>query len=653
MEVTKLVIFSVSLLSIAYCLRFCDERKVAQLVRFNDRATCPDLKPDNKTIKNGTVMFFKPNLKFVQSPAYMCQYRITVYKTYLSFFGSKDILDKQEFTKAASRGDCLDWQQTKQCKRDGVLTSLTAEFGTELSHDSYDTLVKPVLKFNWLKEASITTTNCVLRHTWIRSVSPYKKIFSPFGVIHNTPGLTDSDYSATEQDRVVMWKPVGESKLCSYVLFQVHGNSMLVSEDNLSYHFVLPSLHKSIYVNVSSDKIKYSDVDYNHCLVETLRGHPNVSLYRTSGYGILAWYPGSVVNASISGDKDMTESIHKRSVTSRENLDLSIFFTEASIQWFMDKVTSYSKQSALAIARQFCSLGLRQYDLTVALAELNPSAVISSFLGTQVTAKKSGSLYALVPCKQVIRYKLQLYMIKNGICYSKPLVTFQLYPRQSMLVGQVNSLNQIQQPLAYTETCKSYDYKHFKVDGKWYHYINYTLSDVPDSSFDFLDLDANTKATDPIYLPHLTVDHLEVYSAEEERDIFDVNDAIDNLNRNNWFQNFITRNLINSQGLVDIPPEALAKGFSSMLSKSTSGIRHFFLWVKNSLLDPVLFFIFFVVVSIGSAYSCIKLAMEVFHLCRRTSIHTVIKLPVKSNIPYQKLENEKNDWSDFEDETEF
>lgn len=619
----------------AHTIRICDHNKIAETVKFRDKPVCPSGQNVHSTAHHGSIMLFKPNLRAIEVPAHICQYQITTYKTRMSFFGSEELHETRRYYRPVARADCIRWVELKRCTRDNTISDLRPLSVGNVS--MYHTMIHPRVEYAWMKHQMIKTTNCILKTTWVRAVSPFKTVFSQYGVVHNVDnGILDKDQCAIDQDRTIIWHPVKKDKLCSYVLFEGHQNNALRVSENGSVHFVLTTLQRSIYINEKKDVIDYEAIDFNYCLVQQLNGFVDVEVYKTSGGGLLSWFPGQLlVNASTN---DSVSRVVKRSVGSKENTDMQIFLTEASVQWFADKVFTYTKSAALNAAREFCEIARHEFDTKVLLAELNPSSVISSIVGKQISARKQGDVFAIVPCKTIERYKVLSDLKIGTICYSLPLINFTLDNGHSILTGQLDSDGEIKVPPIRTENCKMLSREHFLIDDVWYHFEDYRLNPtLNDEDFQFLELDVSHKYHQQMSLPHLTIEHIEVYTAQEQRPIVGFSDIVDNLNRNAWVTEVIMAKLMSEYASagISVPPEAIAKGFNSLWLESTSRAKRFFYWIKNSILDPIFFFFYMILISVGSGYGCVQVTLWLFSL-RRCVTNSDGKRSGKTAVMYTK-----------------
>jgi len=662
-------------------LSYCDKSSITQLIQYSDRPHCPASINTEIHPKNVDVMIFKPNIKAEVQPAVKCKIRVAWQLAEKTLFGAHVFHESGVFTHSVEVEECKKWNKTRKCnlneyknKYAAVSSSVmvpvdkfTAKFSfmnKPVTYNTYST--KNVIEVSppyALRVKNFTSVNCIAEETYVKSSGNYKTIFAGNSILYNAynesvPGSPLMIGSSREAHATYIWNKPSETKLCSYILHEVHKNTgKLISlnkefshlpMEEKPFNIILPHAMKILYLKPDDELITLDSIDNSYCISSRIQDFPSVQIYKTALGSIVAIYPHEdedKVDAHVNSSKAITRNLklsipdelnsrrQKRDAAtkaSRSHLLLESEEIMSKVRYYIYKQTSWINTYKAYLFDYVCHNEQRAYDYGKALSDLHPSVVLSALLEKRVKAVKLGDLFGLIKCAKLEAsdYELEPSLKYQGKCYSHPLIKFKFKGKR--VIGQVKE-NEVFYPAIFTEECKLDATHHFQILGTRMTFEKYILNEKIDYLRDLdvkvIDIHRNDGETGfPDF--GFQLDSISpIYSVTEEESASNFEDFINSNARSRGVDNKLRENELNVHINVDHLHDladvglaigsfagGLAGGISGALQLAAGHLTKFLGGILQTPIGKLLMFIFGTMAFIGGMFSFLKLIFLIISL---------------------------------------
>ena len=490
-------ILLLSLLGCSRAVYFCKDDEVVESVVFEEQPRCPPPNKDSQTIINGTVYLFKPNLKQLEIPAYRCELRVTRVTTVneCGFWicSSDAVPHYQYFSRPVSADTCRRWIETKSCSECSG-SKETCKL-TRRSQGLYHTNAPIRIEEETTGFGTATWTgdsiDCQLTEGNVSSKRPWKKIVSSWGTLQ---GVDRQTTYQTKKFTLVWEREITHLDTCSYVLHSENGG-FLRSFQRVK-QLTVPQLQ--MMFTISSD-IKNLYNAESHCLDANIARFQDAGVYALPGDMIAVFVAIDVdgeiafqgddggktipLHGHVNGSGILTQiENYERAQVSRVRpkrdvaslIDAYANFNQAKSAYFTNLILNNQYQNAVDMVSRICEKSLQLFAIWKLQAEINPSAVVSHFLGRDVIVKREGNRYNILSCVAVSEYTVFPSLKKTSEkCYSRPLLLLDQNPD---ILFQLGQNNRIISPPVYFEKCLTRSKLTFQIDDKIYQFLDYSAS---------------------------------------------------------------------------------------------------------------------------------------------------------------------------------
>ena len=485
-------IIIISLICCSRAVYFCKDDEVIESVVFEDQPRCLPPNTNPESIVNGTVYLFKPNLKQLDIPAYRCEKKVTRVTTVNEcafWICSSDALPQYEyFSEPVSPDTCKKWIETKSCSEcSGSKEECRLRQMSEgLYHSNAQIRIEEETTGFGVARWTGDSINCQLSEGNISLKRPWKKIVSSWGTLQ---GLDHQTSYQTDSFTLVWKREINELDTCSYVLHSENGGFLNSFEEvkqllipDLQMLFTISSDIKNLYT-LKSECLDASIAQFAD--VYALPGDMIAVFVATDIDGEIVFQGDNKIplHGHMNGSSILTEiENYERGEISRVRskrdvalaIDVYANFNEAKIAYFANLLLKYQYENAVDMVSRICEKSLQLFAIWKLQAEINPSAVVSHFLGRDVVVKREGNRYNILSCVTVSEYTVLPSMRESSEkCYSRPLLVLEQNPD---IIFQLGKNNRIISPPIYFEKCLTRSKANFEIDDKIYQFVDYSAS---------------------------------------------------------------------------------------------------------------------------------------------------------------------------------
>ncbi|APZ76268.1 envelope glycoprotein B [Murid herpesvirus 3] len=297
----------------------------------------------------------------------------------------------------------------------------------------------------------------------------------------------------TKGDMVYSWEVKDENKEICLLKHWASMKDAIRSKNNKTYHFITKEMtasfvskHEPINLTdpreacinntIYSEIYRIYDEEYN----ETHVMNGSMSLFRTTGDLIVAWQPLTRKSLSelenfLNGTEEEKSSRRKRDLS---NVDSKQDILYTQMQYLFDTLREYINNALRQLAESWCLDQKRTIAMLQELSKINPSTIVSLVYGESVSAKWTGDVLSMSKCNLVDQTSVQLQKSmkvegENGMCYMRPVVTFQYINSTETQYGQLGIDNEILVGKHRIENCEEASTKMFISGDKVYVFKDY------------------------------------------------------------------------------------------------------------------------------------------------------------------------------------
>lgn len=381
----------------------------------------------------------------------------------------------------------------------------------------------------WSNIVETTTYNCHLETLKIISNAPYNIIRTAEGIIGVKKRIFSLDDSVVTDEATYIWRKPDPPNLCDYIVDEIHSDTVVKQFMDGESHFylILTEAQHSMYINPKKQKIHLGNESYHaYCITTALSEFDKSELYIMPS-GLLVGYIGpnttreeihnEIINKTggdlrrsvnmndrKEGEDDPTEgddaffesngeSKKQRKKRKKRLVGVEPFSPRnagwmigdekitASIRYFFEnKIKNWTQSISKQQFEVWCANALYRHTLARTLSNMNPSEVLSAYMGQDILARKMGDLFEISQCRYVTKREYRVLPTlrvpgDTDMCYTRPLISIYDSLHNKDEIGQVLYNKQIIFPPVMSEACKSNSLFYFYIQNMMYIYKNYQL----------------------------------------------------------------------------------------------------------------------------------------------------------------------------------